>query len=249
MPNSVTLTGATQQAAKTDQQAIKLADDFSDFLTLLTTQLQNQDPLSPMDSTEFTNQLVQFSQVEQAINTNQKLDSLLSLQLASISSVALGYVGLDISYLASDINYDGEQPVKITYSFDQPIKLAKMNVYDEAGELVYSQDAPRDIGRHDLLWDGQKTTGGKAEPGTYTVRIEAVNDKEEPVETRTVVTGRVRGIESQDGVIYLLVGDRAVALGTVINAYTPQHLQDLQDQQDAQNNNGGQTPDEEENQA
>lgn len=60
-----TTTGIANDAAQTAQQRISLADDFSQFLTLLTTQLQNQDPLAPMDSTEFTNQLVQFSQVEQ----------------------------------------------------------------------------------------------------------------------------------------------------------------------------------------
>ncbi len=83
-----TTTGLADKAAKTNQSGLKLADDMQQFLTLLTTQLQNQDPLSPMDSTEFTNQLVQFSQVEQQITSNQKLDSLLALQLASISSVA-----------------------------------------------------------------------------------------------------------------------------------------------------------------
>lgn len=98
MTADVTLTGAMNKAQTTQRQGLKLAEDFDQFLNLLTTQLQNQDPLNPMDSNEFTNQIVQFSQVEQAINTNQKLDSLVSLQLASISGAALNYVGMDISY-------------------------------------------------------------------------------------------------------------------------------------------------------
>ena len=101
MASDVTITGALQNAQNTQQQSVTLAEDFSQFLTLLTTQLQNQDPLSPMDSTEFTNQLVQFSQVEQQINSNKKLDNLVQLQLASVSNVALGYVGLDISYISA----------------------------------------------------------------------------------------------------------------------------------------------------
>ena len=108
MVSDVTVSGAVNNAQKTAQQAVGLAEDFDQFLILLTTQLQNQDPLNPMDSTEFTNQLVQFSQVEQAINQNQKLDDLVSLQLGSVSSVALGYVGLDVNYISSDMNFDGD---------------------------------------------------------------------------------------------------------------------------------------------
>ena len=109
----VTTSGAAYNQNKTNSSTVKLADDFQQFLTLLTTQLQNQDPLSPMDSTEFTNQLVQFAQVEQSINSNQKLDDLVALQLSSISSVALGYVGMDISYISSDMHNDGTNPVEV----------------------------------------------------------------------------------------------------------------------------------------
>jgi len=81
MVSDVTLTGQAANAQRTANQSVTLAEDFSQFLQLLTTQLQNQDPLSPMDSNEFTNQLVQFSQVEQQINANTKLDDLVALQL------------------------------------------------------------------------------------------------------------------------------------------------------------------------
>ena len=110
MASDVTLTSTATSAAKTQAQSVKLAEDFTQFLTLLTTQLQNQDPLNPMDSTEFTNQLVQFSQVEQSINTNQKLDDLLALQLGGLSTVALGYVGMDVTYTSTEMNWDGAHP-------------------------------------------------------------------------------------------------------------------------------------------
>ena len=216
----VTTTGVANNANKTGASTIKLAEDFQQFLTLLTTQLQNQDPLSPMDSTEFTNQLVQFAQVEQQINQNQKLDNLVSLQLASISSVALGYVGMDISYISSDMNYEGK-PVQINYALASEATTAKINIYDEAGTLVYSGDAPKDTGTNSFTWNGTKTNGDPLSHGTYTVKIDAIDGAGKAIENSTVVTGNVRGIETQNGIVYVLVGDRAVALSSIVNANSP----------------------------
>jgi len=116
MASDVTVNTALQQQARTSNSSAQLADDFDQFLQLLTVQLQNQDPLNPTDTAEFTNQLVAFSGVEQQINTNQKLDNLVSLQLSNTFSSALGYVGLDASYVSSEAFYDGSNDVKINYA-------------------------------------------------------------------------------------------------------------------------------------
>lgn len=221
MVSDITVTGAVQDATKTQQQGVQLAKDFNQFLILLTTQLQNQDPLNPMDSSEFTNQLVQFSQVEQAINANQKLDDLVSLQLGSISSVALGYVGMDVNYLSSEMSFDGETPVKVSYALADGAYEAKINVYNDSGELVFTDTAAKDAGKHEIVWNGTHMGGGKVEPGTYSVSIDALDPEGNAIETSTVVSGRVRGIESQNGVVFLLIGERAVPLGQVINATLP----------------------------
>src|SRR5262249_32024485 len=94
--SGVDINTALDQQAKTATTTQQPTTDFAQFLTLLTTQLQNQDPLNPMDSAQFTNQLVMFSQVEQQINANQKLDSLVALGVSNGLSAALGYVGLDV---------------------------------------------------------------------------------------------------------------------------------------------------------
>lgn len=222
MVSDVTLTGAATNAQKTQNQGLKLAEDFSQFLTLLTTQLQNQDPLNPMDSSEFTNQLVQFSQVEQAINSNQKLDNLVGMQLATMPSIGLNYVGMDITYRSIDLNYDGTNPTKISYALNTDAATAELKVLDEDGKLIFSTDVPNDPGSHEYTWDGSMNGGSaKAPPGTYTVRIDAFDSEEEQIDVSTAVTGRVRGIEAQDGLVFLLVGERAVALNNVINANKP----------------------------
>lgn len=220
---ATTISGLTTDASKTASSKTGLATDFNQFLTLLTTQLQNQDPLNPMDSNEFTNQLVQFSQVEQQINSNQKLDSLLALQLSSSISASLGYVGLDINYISSELSYDGQSTDNtITYSLEKGASSAKMSIVNEDGETIYSNDQIGKVaGKNTFTWDGKDSSGQLAPKGTYTVKIDALDADNAAVKSSIVVKGNVRGVETQDGTIYLLVGDRAVPVSNVLNAAQP----------------------------
>ena len=215
------VSGLTTDAQKTANATKGLAKDFDDFLTLLTTQLQNQDPLNPMDSSEFTNQLVQFSQVEQQINGNQKLDSLLALQLSTATSAAMGYVGKDISYISSEAYFDGTNPVDLTYSLSGAASTATMRIENEDGETVYSKDVNPATGKNTVTWDGKDQDGNILKSGSYTVHIDALNADGAAVSSTIVTKGRVHGIETQDGAIMLLVGDRAVSMGNVLNASIP----------------------------
>jgi flagellar basal-body rod modification protein FlgD len=217
--SDVSINTALNQQSKTALASSKLADDFSQFLTLLTVQLQNQDPLSPMDSTEFTNQLVAFAGVEQQINSNQKLDSLVALQLNDALSGAQSYVGKTVSYVSSEFDYTGE-PMKVKYSMPSEAVTSKINILDETGKVVYSTEGGKTAGAHNFTWDGTLTSGGKAGPGTYEISIDAADSNEEPIEVTSVVNGRVRGTEMQNGQVFLLVGERAVAISTVISTNT-----------------------------
>ncbi|MCB1591064.1 MAG: flagellar hook capping family protein [Alphaproteobacteria bacterium] len=222
MASDVTVNKAVQSQLKTLNGNAQLAEDFDDFLRLLTTQLQNQDPLSPLDTNEFTSQLVQFAGVEQQINMNQKLNDLVSLGIGTSFSGALSYVGLDVSYLSSELNFDGSTPVKIDYAIDGVPKEAAVNIYDGTGALVFSQEINGSEGSNSFTWTGAHKGGGLVDPGTYEVRIDAVDDLDAPLSTSTVVSGHVRGIETQNGQTFLLIGDRAVAIGSIINASEPQ---------------------------
>ena len=221
MVSDVTTTGQAIQAAQTQQQSASLASDFDQFLTLLTTQLQNQDPLSPLDSNEFTNQLVQFSQVEQGINTNTKLDDLLSLQIGNAATSALGYVGLDVSYVSAEIAHEQGQNSTIKYSLDGAATVSKINIFDEAGQLVYSADAEKGIGAHEFEWNGRDLVNNELPTGTYVVRVDSLDANEDVVDTTTVVQSRVKGIEQQNGVVFALVGDRAVPISSILSAVVP----------------------------
>lgn len=217
MSSDVTINTALTQQSQTLSSSQSLASDFSSFLTLLTIQLQNQDPLSPMDSTEFTNQLVAFAGVEQQINTNQKLDSMVSLQLSNAMGSAIGYVGKNVSYLSSEFNFDGETPVEINYAYQGEPVEAMIRIENEEGDIVFETPADLDAGSNEFVWDGRGDDGELVPEGTYEIKIDALDIDGQPVESTTVVTGLVRGVETQNGIIFLLVGERAVALGTVIN--------------------------------
>ena len=221
MTGDVTIQNAINSAQTTQSSTVQLAEDFSQFLSLLTVQLQNQDPLSPMETNEFTNQLVAFTGVEQQINTNQKLDDLVSLGLGTSFSASLNYVGLDVSYLSSETFFDGSNPVEFSYAVDGAPVSTTINIYAEDGELVYSQQVSDDDTVENFTWDGSHKGGGTVEPGTYTISVDALDSEGQALETSTVVTGHVRGIETQNGLTYLLVGERAVSVGNVINASEP----------------------------
>jgi len=222
MVSDVTLSGQQVQAAQTQQQSVSLAEDFTQFLTLLTTQLQNQDPLSPLDSNEFTNQLVQFSQVEQGINTNTKLDDLLSLQLNNQTSQALSYVGLDISYVSAEIAHEQGSDSVIRYSLDNPASVSQINIFNEEGNLVFSSPADKGAGAHEFSWNGRDLVNNELPSGTYVVRVDAADANEDIVNTTTVVQSRVRGIEQQNGITFALVGERAVPVTSILSAVTPE---------------------------
>ncbi len=221
MVNDVNIGTALNQQAKTEASSNKLAEDYNEFLLLLTTQLQNQDPMNPMDSTEFTNQIVAFSGVEQQINMNQKLDSLVALQLSNIMGSALSYVGMDTSYLSSELYFDGSSPAKVNYSLSSEATESKIRIVDENGDIIYETEASKNIGNSEFIWDGTTKTGEPAPKGTYEVRIDALDYDNNTVNTTTVVTGRVHGVETQNGTILLLVGERAVPVNTVLNASEP----------------------------
>lgn len=221
MASDITLTQAAHRAQQTASQRQTLAGDFDDFLNLLTVQLQHQDPLSPMDSTEFTNQLVSFAGVEQQINTNEKLNSLVNFGLTNINTQALGYVGLKANYQSNEAYYDGQEPVDITFAIEGAPVNASIRIMDDEGKTIKLIQGQAVAGRQDVVWDGTDQLGQQVSAGTYQVRIDSVNEQGNTLNAQILVSGIVRGVESQDGVPLLLIGERAVPMGNIINVAIP----------------------------
>ena len=137
--NNTTNTSGTGSTSTAMQQ---LSGNMNTFLTLLTTQLQNQDPLSPMDSTQFTQQLVEYSQVEQQINTNSNLQNLISLQQAGAGAAAVGYLGKNVTVTNGNAALTNGSA---TWNYNLPAAAATttLTVTDATGKTVYTGSGQR----------------------------------------------------------------------------------------------------------
>lgn len=150
------------------------SSDFHTFLTLLTAQMRNQDPLKPMESTEFVAQLASFSAVEQQIETNTKLSDLIGLLGEKSSSNLAEWIGKEVLREGST-EFDGD-PVEIKLDPDPEADTAKLVVRDSAGSIVYSQVfAPVDTA---IRWSGALSNGGVADKGRYRFEIESTRQGE-----------------------------------------------------------------------
>jgi len=200
----------TPTAAKTTEALSGLNSDFDTFLTLLTTQLQNQDPLNPMDTHEMTAQLVQFSQVEQQIAQNKNLESLIALQTASADASSVSYIGHDVQIDGKSTNVT-EDGTTWGYTLGGTAEAVTLNVLNAAGSLVYSEEGEVTAGvRHSFDWNLVNNSGDPLAPGTYTLNVSALDADGDPITVTTDSTGTVTGVQSGDDGPERLVGDDVV---------------------------------------
>jgi flagellar basal-body rod modification protein FlgD len=213
MVDAITTTEATTRAAAS---RTSLVSNFETFLQLLTSQLKNQDPLSPLDSNDFTAQLTQMTGVEQQLLTNDLLTSLLAAQQGGGLGGATSYIGKDATaaWSATQLK-DGN--ATWSYELGAAASSATLSVLDGAGKVVWTGDAPaRTSGTHDFVWDGKTSAGGQLpDGGVYSLKITAANGAS-GVDAQVLTRGRVSGVELYDGVPYLTIGRSIVPVSSVI---------------------------------
>ncbi len=203
---------ATTTSNTTSASITGLAEDFGSFLKLLTTQLQNQDPTSPMDADQFTQQLVQFSGVEQQIRSNETLGELASLMQADQLSQSVRYLGAEVE-AEGDVFRLGEDGVaNIHYSLESSASTSLLKITDEFGRVVALKPGETSAGHHGLTWDGMGDDGVQRTDGSYKIEVLAQSAGGDPVSTSTKISGVVDGVEmdgtetmlSVDGVLMTL---------------------------------------------
>ncbi|MBT8472514.1 MAG: hypothetical protein KJN99_07905 [Marinicaulis sp.] len=194
----VTSLAAQQSSGPSTQSFSRLTQDFDTFLTLLTTQLRNQDPLEPLDTEKFTEQLVQFAGVEQSIQTNQHLEALLALQTASSNETALAMVGR-IANVETDVATLTNESARWTYELPANAAASNVNVVDARGAVVAVLNGAATPGQHNVIWDGKMNNGGRAPEGAYRLVIDAIDADGAPVSTSITSRGRVDAVAFDDG--------------------------------------------------
>lgn len=182
----------------------------NDFLKLLVTQLKNQDPLKPMDNTEFVAELAQFSQLDQSTQQVELLQKSLDQQNEVMQFSLLPMIGRSVK-VEGGLMQLGASPVPMTYTLDHDAGSVKIAVYNEAGQLVRTLDVGAQAhGDQSVQWDGRNQFGVPAAPGVYRYEVAArdVAGAAVPVQTTSVLT--VTGIRNDNGTPQLVSGNRMI---------------------------------------
>jgi flagellar basal-body rod modification protein FlgD len=185
--STTTSTSATASTTGIDSNTI--AGNFQTFLTLLTTQLQNQDPLSPLDTNQFTQQLVQFAQVEQQLKSNDELGQLVSLQQTAQNTQALELVGQTVGVTGSTAPLSNGQA---TWNLQVPKPATgSVTITSSTGQTVFTGNYQMDAGNQPFVWDGKDNNGLQWPDGNYTLAVTAQDASGQPLAVPTEIDAEV----------------------------------------------------------
>jgi flagellar basal-body rod modification protein FlgD len=211
--NSAGSTSSSNSAVSASVQS-----EYNTFLTILTTELQNQDPTSPLDTNQFTSQLVQFSALEQNLQTNSYLQQLVTAQSQGQVNSALGYLGHTVQATGDSFTLDGtstDTPT-LAYSLATTANSAVMNVVNSSGVTVRQITVDTGAGANSETFDGKDASGQQLPAGTYSFQVQALDSTGTAIAATTYETGEVTGIDTTDGVVNLHIGSVVVPASNVV---------------------------------
>jgi flagellar basal-body rod modification protein FlgD len=194
--------GSQSAAAKAKNE-----DDLNKFLNLLVTQLKNQDPLDPMDATEFTSQLVQFASVEQQIFANSNLEKLVGLEETSQVSTLVDFIGNTVEAEARALPLENANAT-FTYTIPPGAAKATISIANSDGMTSYTGEADATSGQHTFNWDGKSAQGTQQPDGDYTITVNALDASGNMMPVTYTIFGRVTGAGVDDGQSNLFMGDK-----------------------------------------
>ncbi len=205
--------------SSTTSPTATIAGNFDTFLQLLTTQLQNQNPLDPLDTNQFTAQLVQFASVEQQINMNTQLTTLISLQKATQVTSAMSFLGATATVDGSTANLTNSQATW-TFSADKPA-TGTININNSTGQLVYTGTYPLNAGAQSFSWDGRSNNGSLNPDGAYTMSITAKDATGSTVSVSSQVQGTVDAVDLTQNPPVLTIGGQSYSLDKIKQVVRP----------------------------
>jgi flagellar basal-body rod modification protein FlgD len=206
---------AVDQASSSYLSQDKVTEQKNMFLKLLVKQLQYQDPLNPMENTEFTAQLAQFSQLEKLTTMSNNIEQMAKFQNSMNSMQAVLYIGKQVSASGNTINYSGGESV-ISFKLESNASAVNVKIYNSEGTVVRTIEVGNALaGDISCTWDGKDINGESLSQGTYYFGIEATDYNGAAVNATTYTNGTVTGVRYDSGMIYLEVGDKEVSLSQI----------------------------------
>ncbi len=218
---STTSTGATgttgtSSTSSTTNALQTLAGNYDTFLQLLTTQLQNQDPLSPLDTDQFTQQLVEFASVEQQVNMNTNLQTLISMQQTSEATSALQLVGstVTVSGNVAPLSNATSTPASWSLSTTTPA-TANITVTSSTGQVAYTGTMALNAGTQSFTWNGTGNNNISWPDGSYTLAVNATGANGQAVTVTTQVQGTVSAVNISANPPTVTVGGQSVPISQI----------------------------------
>jgi len=216
MVSSVTSTTSASSAAASMQKDLGFTSQ--DFMKLFIAQLQNQDPLSPQDSSQMMTQLAQMAQVEQAYDTNTNLQSLLTAQNNATSMDSVSFIGKSVKANGSSVSFDGTKAATLQYNLSGASASSTVTITDSSGTTVKTATvAAQSAGDNTFTWDGTNNSGTTVPAGAYTFSVSSTSSSGSTVTATTYTSGTVDGVAFVNGSPTLTIGSVSVALSDIIN--------------------------------
>jgi len=214
--NSAAVTSAAGSSSTSNASALaSLGSNYNEFLTMLTTQLKNQDPSSPMNTDSFTSELAQFAGVEQQVQTNTNLSSLISLTQGNTLAQGLNLVGKTVSVDGSALPLQNGS-ASLSYNAPAAGNVA-IAVTDSSGNVVKTAQVSANSGANTWTWNGQSDAGTQLSDGQYSVAIEEAGSGDAMTALTPVVNGTVTGVTSSGSTVDVRLGDVSTSLGNIVS--------------------------------
>lgn len=209
---NASLSGDSTQAPQTasEKAAAEAGLNFNTFLTMLSVQLQNQDPLNPMDGTQFTEQLATFSSLEQQIQSNTYLEKLAEANDFSQQALAVSYIGKDALVEGSVTATDGESEIVLNYTLDSGAASTTIELVDASGTKVATLEGTNYVGRNEVIWDSTGDDGQPVDAGYYKMYITSYDAEGTAVSSQAYTYGRIVAVEGDSSDLILTTADGRV---------------------------------------